>query len=571
MFGLFYFMKKRMNAEKRIFLLNLGLALFAVVSVVLLVFFCFSSEEAMDTRLEKPDISLLSEGWEVANKPNVTLPYTATWNKDVPISFSTILPEEVTEGDAICFSTNHATQRVYIGNRLAYVFGGNASLPIGHISGNIRIIVPLSKGDGGQKLTITTTSHYSMEFTFNPVLLGDRGEIVRYILTRNIWRMVVVPVLLLIAGLVLALGIYHGLIAGDTHQTVTVYFAAFVASVGLWIFTSGDIFQFVSNDNATGSTLSYLALMAMPITFTGMAKHLFASYEKPLQVLEWIGYANLFLQVVLYFVNIVDPVQLRVLTHLIILVVMVLTMIASIHCCRQDAYQLILLLIMLVFIASAGASLITYYLDAGSGNDAKWLSFGLVVFSLGILGVLESKELAGAKEALQSMIYKNMAYTDALTGLSNRMALEKDVDDIVDHLAEGKKVVFVMCDLNRLKQTNDTFGHEAGDKMIQDAAGCIREAIPQEAHCYRLGGDEFGVLLSGSEITSWYLIDKIEEAMSKYNVDHEITLSMAMGCATATFSKSQEGFFKELYKKADDMMYEVKRKQHLERAQAKQL
>jgi len=556
--------------SKSIRFFNFVLALVAVVVIGMLISFCYSSETTYNTKLAEGAFEEWSEGWTYCSKVEVTLPYAATWNKDVPVSFANRLPEDLQDGMALCFSSNFAVQKVFIGKRIAYSYGEENSLPIGRINGNIRILIPLSAADAGRPITIVSTSNYSKEFVMNPVLLGQRDALVFYILNRNIWRIVIAPLLLLIALLVLAIGIYHGLISGDNHQTVMAYFAAFVFSAAVWIITSGDIMQFFSDRNGTFFTISFLALMVMPITFAGFLKHIFEPFKRALQIVEWIGYGNLFLQILVYSFGATDPMELLFLTHGILMLTMLVSFIASIGCCRNDIYAIVMLILMLLFLGSGVGAFVFFYNNPGSGKEAVCLAGGIFVFSVGLLGILESKGLAGAKAALQTSIYKNMAYTDALTGLNNRMALEKDVDDIIDHLAEGKWVVFLMCDLNRLKQTNDTYGHEAGDKMIQDAATCIREAIPEEAHCYRLGGDEFGVLLSGSEITAWYLIDKIEESMSKYNVDHDITLSMAMGSATAQFSREQDGFFKELYKKADDMMYEVKRKQHLERAQARQ-
>ena len=110
-------------------------------------------------------------------------------------------------------------------------------------------------------------------------------------------------------------------------------------------------------------------------------------------------------------------------------------------------------------------------------------------------------------------------------------------------------------------------GHGDGDELIKNAALCIMKAIPKEAHCYRLGGYEFAVLLAESEITAWYIIQKIEEEMEKYNQTHAIKLSMAMGSATDLLQKNKDGFFKELFKRADDQMYEVKRQQHMSRDQ----
>lgn len=88
-----------------------------------------------------------------------------------------------------------------------------------------------------------------------------------------------------------------------------------------------------------------------------------------------------------------------------------------------------------------------------------------------------------------------LAYHDTLTDLPNRAAFDKAVT------REGSELHYqrglLVIDLDNLKTVNDTFGHKAGDCLIQAAAACIEQAAPQSA--FRLGGDEFAVLVIGDE------------------------------------------------------------------------
>ncbi|MBR3023182.1 MAG: GGDEF domain-containing protein, partial [Oscillospiraceae bacterium] len=98
-----------------------------------------------------------------------------------------------------------------------------------------------------------------------------------------------------------------------------------------------------------------------------------------------------------------------------------------------------------------------------------------------------------------------MSSVDLLTGVMNRNAMNKRVDDIIS----GKEVLplrvgVVFADLNGLKKVNDTGGHTAGDSYIKKAAGLLKEAFP-DSEIYRAGGDEFMVIncsLSEAELRS---------------------------------------------------------------------
>ncbi|CAH2598674.1 EAL domain-containing protein [Rhodovastum atsumiense] len=88
--------------------------------------------------------------------------------------------------------------------------------------------------------------------------------------------------------------------------------------------------------------------------------------------------------------------------------------------------------------------------------------------------------------------------TDPLTGLPNRRSVQERLDAIAAGLMP-QRVTLVFLDLDRFKQVNDTLGHAAGDALLVQVAGRLREVVPPEQLVARLGGDEFVVLCTGLE------------------------------------------------------------------------
>lgn len=84
------------------------------------------------------------------------------------------------------------------------------------------------------------------------------------------------------------------------------------------------------------------------------------------------------------------------------------------------------------------------------------------------------------------------ATTDALTGLGNRRALVTDLEATIAGAEQSQLLLF---DLNGFKGYNDAFGHPAGDALLQRLGGCLRDAVGAAGTAYRMGGDEFCVLL----------------------------------------------------------------------------
>jgi diguanylate cyclase (GGDEF)-like protein len=92
--------------------------------------------------------------------------------------------------------------------------------------------------------------------------------------------------------------------------------------------------------------------------------------------------------------------------------------------------------------------------------------------------------------------FSEQAMTDALTGLGNRRRLQLDLDRAAEG---GDRVRVVILDLNGFKAYNDTFGHPAGDALLQRLGSGVAEAVDGMATAYRLGGDEF-CLLSDADL-----------------------------------------------------------------------
>ena len=144
------------------------------------------------------------------------------------------------------------------------------------------------------------------------------------------------------------------------------------------------------------------------------------------------------------------------------------------------------------------------------------------------------------------------AYTDASTGLFNRTRWESLINN--PGFSE-KNVGIIMFDLNRLKHTNDTMGHDAGDRMIFTFANVLRNAVPLSDTICRWGGDEFIVVSmdATSGLMRQYLW-RIHAAVEAYNESgQQPELHFAAGYALASEFPGLSP--SELLRKADERMY----------------
>ncbi len=158
------------------------------------------------------------------------------------------------------------------------------------------------------------------------------------------------------------------------------------------------------------------------------------------------------------------------------------------------------------------------------------------------------------KEQLQTAIRK--VNTDPLTGVKSKHAYLEATKRMDQRIADGSVAEFgvVVCDLNDLKAINDHMGHESGDKAIREACRAICVCFAHSP-VYRIGGDEFAVILEGADYTNRdALLESLENQMAE-NVQQGKT-AIAFGCSL--FNPLQDKTVKDVFDRADDIMYHRK-------------
>jgi diguanylate cyclase (GGDEF)-like protein len=111
------------------------------------------------------------------------------------------------------------------------------------------------------------------------------------------------------------------------------------------------------------------------------------------------------------------------------------------------------------------------------------------------LRLFANQAVAAVHAAKQAAQLRHEALHDALTALPNRRAFRARV---VREIDGGEGFALVLCDMDNLKVVNDRGGHDAGDKALQTLAGALRTELRRNDEAYRIGGDEFAVVLPGA-------------------------------------------------------------------------
>ena len=155
-----------------------------------------------------------------------------------------------------------------------------------------------------------------------------------------------------------------------------------------------------------------------------------------------------------------------------------------------------------------------------------------------------------------------MAITDSLTGLYNRRYLETHLSQLMEHYVNRGKVLSILAiDADYFKAINDTHGHDAGDNVLQELAVRIKQSTRTVDLCCRTGGEEFVLVLPGTDLPSATVIaERLRKLVSgkpfPISPGKAITATISIGVACLEGAGDTPG---KIVKRADDALYKAKR------------
>ncbi len=161
------------------------------------------------------------------------------------------------------------------------------------------------------------------------------------------------------------------------------------------------------------------------------------------------------------------------------------------------------------------------------------------------------------KAKIQVAVMDELAHTDSLTGIRNKMAYTETTNRLDADIAAGTaRFAIIMIDINYLKRVNDTYGHERGNEYLINACRLACSIFGKE-NVYRVGGDEFVAVLVGEDVARCEkLVAKLRGAIDKFAADTTLEpwekVSAAVGVG---YYENSDGTAEEVFKRADKEMY----------------
>lgn len=177
--------------------------------------------------------------------------------------------------------------------------------------------------------------------------------------------------------------------------------------------------------------------------------------------------------------------------------------------------------------------------------------------TVGMMGTVRNVTDRMEKEEIRRFLN----HRDSQTGLRNRNRYEKRIKEL--NSRSDCAIGLILLDMDNLKRINDTMGHKSGDELIRRVGGFISKRLSTNMTAYRIGGDEFIILMEGASqeaVDQWSM--KLRHDLEHHNAQHALKMELSMGTA---FASSTKGRMIELFEAADERMYADKNNRRTKR------
>lgn len=482
----------------------------------------------------------------------VEVPDAPCGGKDV-VEFA-INDHQCMEGD-ILFYAVHQEVNIYIQDKIVYSARRDANNLYGKTPGNFWVVSRLNSQDLGKSIRIEFTPAYKNVMGEIPqIYIGNARTIIIDKFKKSIFTALIAFITFVIGAGFMIWILYN---KADTYMDRSLYYlACFAMYIGLWKLFDLDVMSFLVDNSIALAFVPLICLSMVVAPFTLFLQELFVvKKEFVYNALCIVCLVYAYVVLILQVLNIRDYRECLLVNHILMGVLIIVGVRGGVLEVLKNGWtqkiKINSLCLLGCFLGTI-IDLILYYL----ASDETVSCFGILGFLtyiviIGFANIRENRRLS--EEGKKAEKYQDMAFHDQLTGLYSRSAFS-DYTNPVEFDPNG--TIMIMCDLNNLKKCNDTFGHEAGDRYLVESSRLIKEVFESRGRCFRMGGDEFAVILKDTslKICAEYINELIRK-QHDYRQEHPTEFPICIACGYTVFDRAFDNDFNDTMRRADKLMY----------------
>lgn len=346
--------------------------------------------------------------------------------------------------------------------------------------------------------------------TVDNTIWGDKADIVHTFLKEKLFG-ITVSMLMIIIGLIL---IAVDLMPAYSHARKNhgmIWLGLYSSLIGVWSVLETNVMQFFVADMRV---LQLIGNIIMILDSMPLLLYLDCEYQifknRMMQLFCYFNIVYILVSVGLQLSGVSDlhvvlpGAMLSMVVSCVVLLVWVVVELSSMIRMHQSVLHYALQLSGLGALWISALCEMVRYSQSDHMDRAEYMRVGMLIFviCLAISSQLETYRLF--ENGLKYDIISSLAYSDGLTGLGNRTAYLEQIEAHASGETGISQLGIVFLDVNNLKKVNDNQGHEKGDELITTASKIIANSFGKHGKSYRIGGDEFCVLMTGISLQEKY-------------------------------------------------------------------
>lgn len=552
-------------------ILRLVFSLLSLLAVILIgAFFVWM----LARNSEKVPTRKLEEGWRVSVN-GVELPEERSisdykFNRlqvGDEVVLTSVLPKNLPVKQTMTFLSYLSTVDVMVGNQGIYCYGQEYAMK-NWLVGSGYHFIDLPVDSAGQRIQIRLQVREMDAFTNITVpSVMDTSEVYREFARQHLVN-AFVGIFLILLGAVMTLVSVVAICYSRVYVRL-LYIGSFSFLMGIWSMCNMKVFEIFNIDLAANTTVEYLTLYLAPIAFALMIAEMRrdAALWKQQVVRAVMVLLTVFAVVAttLHFLNIEHFPRMLGYFHLfggISLLLMVVTGYEKKH--KRDRSEQALRIGVSILCASVAIDLVRFNLQKYLIQDNELLTIsiipvGTLIFIITlIISYIFYVYSVLVHEAEQEWL-TDRAYHDELCGTYNRTKC----NEVFSELDFGdEEYAVINMDLNGLKVINDSLGHTQGDLLLQEFAKILENVFNDIGEVFRMGGDEFLVLVREEHFPQIdQCLGKMVRMEKRRSSELSFTIESAYGVAKHSECPGEP--VQKVYMLADQRMYEMKTKQKI--------
>ncbi len=532
-----------------------------LVSFILVMFLLSRLDQREDFSLIEGKMQKVNGPWTVSvngtKLDNIKLPYDLNLDQGVRYSASVEVPFLAENQDTLLIRSSMQDFWVYLDDVLVHEHVQPKSLGLQMPPTSLWVLVDIPENAIGKTLRIDYFTNVSaFSGLINEVHLDRKAMVLHSLFTSQTFSFGIF-LLLFLFGII---SIITSFAIKNAQDLRLLYLGFMSISSGLWILTEARLLQFFIGNRFILGSMAYLMIPIMALFFALYIKDAIITQQKFKRHLRYLALtfiAIVIINVMLQLMGILVYIEMMEYTLPIIfisaiyaayLIYIEITEYKNDVAKRFVKFTLILLISLVLEIGS-------FYFHAFS-SISSYFRVGIIVFFIMLAVDTFIYIRTNMRRQDETLLLEKMAYKDFLTGGFNRSAYERDIQTYID---SKKQFRLVLLDLNDLKYINDTYGHSQGDEAIRYVFKAMEVGFTLGQN-YRIGGDEFAVLLDNIDAT---LYDECVKSFQLYIKDttREFVHPIIVAIGSDVYDSHKWEQYGKFYHHVDQLMYLYKNNQ----------